>query len=72
MKTLQTWQDLKELCNTLTPEQLQWGLCINVADGDAEGEFYGVSNDGLPKVLFVSAPHDAPLDEDEPYLRLEI
>jgi len=74
MQQLITWRDLKLMVNRLTDDQLNNSLCINVADAvDTVGEFYGVSDDGsLPKILFVEKDEDAPIDEDEPYLRLEI
>ena len=76
IEKLITWRDLKTLVDSMTEDQLDWSLAVQIAtEGDQEGETYGVADDGSkPRLLYVPGGSDenSPLDDDQHFLRLEI
>ena len=72
MTQLITWRDLLNALNTLTNEQLDCGIAINLSSYGNEGEFFGTCHDdSWPKIYFAPEADFSPLDENEPFLRLE-
>jgi hypothetical protein len=72
---ISTWNDLKLFCNSLTKEQLEANFCANIVDDprDEEGEYHGVSRfGGGPRIYVMEATDNDVLDENNPYLILDL
>ena len=71
MKQIITWRDMKAIVNGMTEEQLNFSMAIEVAQDGQDGDVWGLADDGSLPRLFIGTDCPA-LDEDEPFLRLEI